>query len=341
MFHEAQMSGRCARGGGRISLKCLVTGCAGFIGSHLSEELTSAGHSVIGVDCLTDYYPKRIKISNVSKLLRMKNFKLVQADLSSAKLSPLLRDVEFVFHLAAQPGVRASWGTSFSHYVKDNIVATQRLLEAAKDRPIKKFVYASSSSVYGDSERLPTDEETIPVPVSPYGATKLAGENLSHLYFRNYSLPVVSLRYFTVYGPRQRPDMAFSIFISKISNGREIELYGDGGQTRDFTFVGDTVSATILALKAKAGTTYNVGTGHSTSVNEVISTMEAILGRKAKVKKSPNALGDVTNTSADITRIAKDLGFRTATSLDQGLRQQVETQLARDEKSIFGTKHSA
>ena len=262
----------------------------------------------MGVDCLTDYYSKRIKLSNVSKLLETKSFKLVQADLSSAKLSPILRGVEFVFHLAGQPGVRASWGTSFSHYVKDNIVATQRLLEAAKDSPIKKFVYASSSSVYGDSEWMPTDEQTVPMPVSPYGATKLAGEALCHLYFRNYSVPVVSLRYFTVYGPRQRPDMAFSIFISKISNGREIELYGDGGQMRDFTFVGDTVSATVLAIKGKAGTTYNVGTGRSTSLNEVISNLEAIPGKKAKVKLSPNALGDVRNTSADISRIA-NAGF--------------------------------
>src|SRR5437660_5044802 len=193
-------------------MKCLVTGAAGFIGSHLSETLVQQGDSVLGIDCFTDYYPRRIKAANLRRLRTKKNFRFVEADLSSARLSPILIGVENIFHLAAQPGVRASWGKSFSHYVKDNIVATQRLLEAVKEAPIKKFVYASSSSIYGDSELLPTPEDSLPKPVSPYGATKLAGENLCHVYFRNHSVPVVALRYFTVYGPRQRPDMAFSIF---------------------------------------------------------------------------------------------------------------------------------
>jgi UDP-glucuronate 4-epimerase len=253
---------------------------------------------------------------------------LVEADLSSAKLSPLLNDVGCVFHLAAQPGVRTSWGTSFSHYVKDNIMATQRLLEAIKQSPaVKRFVYASSSSVYGDAESLPTPETTPPRPVSPYGATKLAGENLCYVYFRNYSLPVVVLRYFTVYGPRQRPDMAFNIFISKIARGDDITLYGDGAQMRDFTYVGDVVAATLLAVQAKPGSVYNVGAGSSTPLNEVISTLESIVGKKARIKYSGAALGDVRATSADITRIKADLGYRPGAQLVDGLKKQVAAEL--------------
>ena len=286
------------------------------------------GHSVLGVDCFTDYYPKRIKLSNLSELRKMKGFKLVDADLSSANISPLLRDVEYVFHLAAQPGVRASWGSSFSHYVKDNIVATQRLLEAAKQKPaIKRIIFASSSSIYGDAEQLPTPEQAIPKPLSPYGATKLACESLAHVYFRNYSVPVVTLRYFTVYGPRQRPDMAFNIFISRIARGEEIAVYGDGEQRRDFTFVGDTVAGTMLASQAKPGSVYNVGAGKTTSLNHVISTMESILGKKARVRHSRNALGDVRDTSADISRIKGDLGYKPVTPLTEGLRKQIAAQI--------------
>ncbi len=290
--------------------------------------MVNEGNSALGVDCFTDYYPKRIKLSNLSALRKMKKFNLVEADLSSAKLSPLLRDVEYVFHLAAQPGVRASWGTSFSHYVKDNIVATQRLLEAVKDSGLKKFVYASSSSIYGDSERLPTPEETTPRPVSPYGATKLTGEHLCHVYFRNYAVPVVVLRYFTVYGPRQRPDMAFNKFIAKIAAGKEIQVYGDGEQMRDFTFVADIVAGNILALDAKPGTTYNVGAGRTVALNDVIATMGSIIGKKAKVARRETALGDVRNTSADITRISRDLGYAPRTTLAEGLRRQIDAQLA-------------
>lgn len=306
----------------------MVTGAAGFIGSHLSEALVRQGDSVVGVDCFTDYYPKKVKLANLSALRKMKKFELVEVDLSTARLPPLVSDAECVFHLAAQPGVRASWGTSFSHYVKDNIVATQRLLEAAKQKPgVKKFVYASSSSIYGDAEALPTPETAPPKPVSPYGATKLAGENLCHVYFRNYSLPVVALRYFTVYGPRQRPDMAFSTFISRMARGQEITVYGGGNQRRDFTFVGDIVAATTLASKAKPGSVYNVGAGEPTPLSEVISTIESIMGKKARIKHSSSALGDVRDTSADITSIKADLGYRPATRLNDGLRMQVEAQL--------------
>lgn len=310
-------------------MKCLVTGAAGFIGSHLSETLVQRGDTVLGVDCFTDYYQRAIKLSNLAALRKTKKFRLMEVDLSSAGLAPLLKDVECVYHLAAQPGVRTSWGTFFSHYVKDNIVGTQRLLEAAKQRPtIERFVYASSSSIYGDAEALPTPEETTPRPVSPYGATKLAAENLCYVYFRNYSVPAVALRYFTVYGPRQRPDMAFNIFISRIARGEPITVYGDGAQRRDFTFVADTVAATMLAAQARPGSTYNVGAGGSTPLSEVVSTIESILGKKAKIKRLGSALGDVKNTSADITRIKSDLGYKPVTSLADGLQKQVAAQLA-------------
>jgi nucleoside-diphosphate-sugar epimerase len=207
-------------------------------------------------------------------------------------------------------------------------VATQRLLEAIRQKPaIKKLVYASSSSVYGDAEALPTPERVAPKPVSPYGATKLAGENLCHVYFKNYSVPAVALRYFTVYGPRQRPDMAFNTFISRIADDKEISVYGDGEQMRDFTFVHDTVTATMLALKAKAGTIYNVGTGKTTRLNQVISTIESILGKKARIRHLHNARGDVKATAADISRIVSDLGYKSNTSLAEGLKMQVTAQL--------------
>lgn len=308
-------------------MKCLVTGAAGFIGSHLSEELIRQGHAVEGLDCFTDYYAKRIKLANLAGLRRTDAFEFVEGDLSKMNFSRLLRGVECVFHLAAQAGVRSSWGKSFSSYVRDNVVATQRLLEAAQGNSIKKFVYASSSSIYGDSESLPTREDATPKPVSPYGVTKLTGEGLCYVYNRNLSVPTVVLRYFTVYGPRQRPDMAFNKFIARIAAGKEIEVYGDGEQTRDFTFVADTVAATILALRATPGAVYNVGTGSSTSVNEVISTIESILGKKAKVRRKEQAAGDVRATSADIDLITRELRYHPRTSLVEGLKKQITFQL--------------
>ena len=307
----------------------MVTGCAGFIGSTLSEALVREGHSVVGVDCFTDYYPKRTKLANLRGLREAKRFKFVEADLSSTTLPPIVRGVEAVFHLAAQPGVRASWGASFTHYINDNILATQRLLEALKGRKLEKLVYASSSSIYGDAEVLPTPEDVTPRPVSPYGATKLAGEHLCNVYFRNYGLPAVSLRYFTVYGPRQRPDMAFNRFISRISAGREIEIFGDGTQRRDFTFVGDVVAGTMLALRAKPGSTYNVGAGRTVTLNEAIAIAESLIGKKAKVRRRETAMGDVRSTSADISRIRDELGYSAQTALEDGLNAQVSYQLGR------------
>ena len=306
-----------------------MTGCAGFIGSTLSEALISDGHSVIGVDCFTDYYAKSLKLANLRGIRRSKGFKFIEADLASAKLSPVVTGVDAVFHLAAQPGVRASWGASFTRYINDNILATQRLLEALKGRKLEKLVYASSSSIYGDAEVLPTPEDVTPRPVSPYGATKLAGEHLCNVYFRNYGLPAVSLRYFTVYGPRQRPDMAFNRFISRISAGREIEIFGDGTQRRDFTFVGDVVAGTMLALRAKPGSTYNVGAGRTVTLNEAIAIAESLIGKKAKVRRRETATGDVRSTSADISRIRDELGYSAQTPLEDGLNAQVSYQLGR------------
>lgn len=304
-------------------LKCLVTGCAGFIGSTLSEALLREGHSVLGVDCFTDYYPKRVKLANLKDLRNAEGFEFVEADLASAKLPPLVKGVEVVFHLAAQPGVRASWGATFGHYIKDNILATQRLLEALKGRPLERLVYASSSSIYGDAEAMPTPEDVTPRPVSPYGMTKLAGEHLCSVYFRNHGVPAVSLRYFTVYGPRQRPDMAFSRFITNISAGREVEVFGDGTQRRDFTFVDDIVAGTVLALRARPGTAYNVGAGRTVLLNEVIGIIESLTGKRARVKHRGVAMGDVRSTSADISRIRSELGYAPKTSVEEGLKAQV------------------
>lgn len=318
----------------------LVTGVAGFIGSHLAEALLDAGGTVVGVDCFTEYYPKSTKFANIAEIIQREGFRFIEVNLGEADLSKLLNDVEFILHLAAQPGVRPSWGKFFDNYIKDNVIATQRLLEAAKNnKAIKKFIFVSSSSVYGDSEKLPTPEETNPIPVSPYGATKLMGENLCHVYFRNYGLPTVILRYFTVYGPRQRPDMAFNRFIDRISRGKEIEIYGDGEQTRDFTYVGDIVAGTKLALEAKPGTTYNIGSGNKVSLNEAISIIESLLGKKGIVVKKEDARGDVRSTAADISKARKDLGYSPKTRISEGLKEQVLWQLGMKDKEIEEVQH--
>ncbi len=311
-------------------MPCLVTGVAGFIGSQLAEELLERGHSVIGVDCLTSYYGKSAKLQNLSKLIPEDGFTFIETDIAKADLSLMLEGVDYVFHLAGQPGVRPSWGESFSHYVDDNMVATQRLLEAAKKKKLKRFIFASSSSIYGDSERLPTPETITPNPVSPYGASKLFTESICHVYYRNFGLPTVGLRYFTVYGPRQRPDMAFNIFVRKISNGLPMEIYGDGMQSRDFTYVKDTVSATILSMEGKPGSIFNVGTGIPSSIIDVISIIESMVGRKANTVYRERALGDVIRTCADISKIESELGYRPSVRLNEGLQEQITWQLGND-----------
>jgi len=308
-------------------LRCLVTGAAGFIGSHLSESLVARSYDVVGIDNFSDYYSSSIKRKNLSKLTKNGRFKFARVDLSRDDLSRVVRSVDYVFHLAAQPGVRASWGSSFSIYTKDNVVATQRLLEAVKGVRVKRFVFASSSSIYGDSETFPTPEEAVPKPVSPYGVTKLAAEHLCRVYGRNHGVPTVVLRYFTVYGPRQRPDMAFSKFISSVARGSELWVYGDGKQKRDFTYVADVVSATMAARRAAPGSTFNIGGGGAVSLNHAISLIERTVQKKAHVKHMAAQAGDVRNTSADIAKARREIGFRPSVTLEEGLRRQVEASL--------------
>lgn len=306
-------------------LRCVVTGCAGFIGSHLAEALVARGHEVVGIDCFTDYYPRAAKLANLSTLSRSPHFQLIEADLLEHDLSRLLEGADGVFHQAAQAGVRASWGQSFSVYTQNNVLATQRLLEAAKGRPLRRFVYASSSSIYGDARALPVTEDTLPQPISPYGVSKLAAEHLCRLYWVNFGVPTVSLRYFTVYGPHQRPDMAFHKFIRALLAGEEITLYGDGDQTRDFTFISDAVAANLACLEAEVnGEVFNVGGGSRISVNRVLALLESISGRKARIRHLENQKGDVRDTFADTSRARDALGFRPSVTIEEGLRQEVE-----------------
>ena len=311
-------------------MKALVTGCAGFIGSHLADKLLEQGYEVIGIDCFTDYYPREIKEANINLYLRKKalpkkyhknaKFELIEEDILNMEKFP---EVDYVFHEAAQAGVRASWGKSFEIYTRNNIEATQRLLEFYKDSSIKKFVYASSSSVYGDAE-LPMREDSLLKPVSPYGVTKLAGENLCYLYWKNYGVPTVLLRYFTVYGPRQRPDMGIYKIVKAVFEGDEITVFGDGTQTRDFTFVDDAVEANILAAKGDiVGEVFNIGGGTRISVNELIEEIEDIIGKKAKVKHIEKQKGDVRDTLADMIKAQKELGWVPEINIYNGLKKYI------------------
>ncbi len=269
-------------------MKALVTGAAGFIGSNLSTALTDAGVDVVGLDAFTDYYSRRIKEQNVEPLRGRRSFTLVEAALQSADLPALLDGVTHVFHLAAQAGVRKSWGRDFTVYTSHNVDATQRLLEAVKDHPLARLVYASSSSVYGDAVSLPMREDAVPQPVSPYGVTKLAAEHLCGLYHTNYGVPAVSLRFFTVYGPGQRPDMGFHRFLRAAHLGEPIAIYGDGEQTRDFTYVGDVVAALLAAgNRGQPGGVYNIGGGSRVSINQVLASIETLVGRPLLLRREP------------------------------------------------------
>jgi UDP-glucose 4-epimerase len=306
-------------------MKCLVTGAAGFIGSHLAERLVELGHEVVGVDCFLDYYPRAVKERNLRALRQHARFRADERDLCRADLEPLLAGVEWVFHQAAQAGVRASWGRDFEIYALHNVLATQRLLEASRDLGVRRFVYASSSSVYGDTTDLPMREQSLPRPISPYGVTKLAAEHLCWLYWKNYGLSTASLRYFTVYGPRQRPDMAMHRFLKGALSGSVITLYDDGEQTRDFTYVSDVVAANVAAAeRAEGGEVFNIGGGSQVSINQVLATIEAIAGRPLHIQRDARQKGDVRHTAADCTRARERLGFRPAVPLAQGLRQEWE-----------------
>ena len=303
----------------------LVTGAAGFVGSHVVERLLAEGRSVRGVDVFTDYYPRVLKEENLRAAREHASFDFVEADLATADLDPILDGVNRVCHLAAQAGVRASWGRTFATYLDCNVRSSQRLLEAVKDGGISKFVYASSSSVYGETTDLPMRENGLTCPVSPYGVTKLAAEHLAVLYHRNYGVPTVSLRYFTVYGPRQRPDMAFHRFIRSGLLDEPISIFGDGTQTRDFTFIADTVSATVAALESGPdGSVLNVGGGSRVTLNDALDAIEGCLGHALDRRYIERAKGDVTDTLADNSRARSALNFDPRVGLEEGLRLEKE-----------------
>jgi len=302
-------------------MKALVTGGAGFIGSTLSEHLLGQGAEVVAIDCFTDYYPRPLKESNLVGLRGRPGYQFVEADVNAVDLDALLAGVSHVFHLAAQAGVRKSWGRDFQTYTRLNVDATQRLLEACVGKPIERVVYASSSSVYGDAVSLPMREDVMVQPVSPYGVTKLAAEHLCQLYFVNYQVPAVALRYFTVYGPRQRPDMGFHRFFSAVLDGRPVAQYGDGWQTRDFTFVADAVTATAAAaVRGTPGGVYNIGGGSRVSLREVFDIVARVSGRSVRMDRQPPQKGDMRDTYADTTRARADLGFVPSIGLEDGLR---------------------
>lgn len=302
----------------------LVTGAAGFIGSALCRQLLDRGFQVRGIDCFADFYPRSFKEANLAPVRARGEFQLVEADILKTDLARLFDGVGAVFHLAAQAGVRTSWGREFSLYTDNNVLATQRLLEQARANGIERFVYASSSSIYGNTDQLPMQEEARLNPVSPYGVTKLAGEHLCRLYHHNFDLPVVMFRYFTVYGPGQRPDMAFHRFLKAITRGDSFRVFGDGSQSRDFTYVDDIVSGTIAGLDGEPGRIFNLGGGHQIDLMSVIRAMEKIIGRPAIIENLPVADGDVRHTAADISRAEQELGYRPQTDLDHGLAAELD-----------------
>jgi UDP-glucuronate 4-epimerase len=305
-------------------VKALVTGAAGFIGSAVAGRLLAEGHDVIGIDVLTDYYDPRLKRENLRRI-RHPRLRTLEVDLNELDLVPLLADVDAVFHQAGQPGVRASWGREFTRYTRNNVDATQHLLDAAVRAPrLSRFVLASSSSVYGEAARYPTRETDHPRPLSPYGVTKLAAENLCGLYAANHGLPTVSLRYFTVYGPRQRPDMAFTRFCCAVRDGERIELYGTGDQVRDFTYIDDVVEANLRVAEAELapGTVLNVAGGAATTVNEVLDQLRQISGRDVRVTRGAAVPGDVARTGGSTEALRATTGWEPRTALREGLEEQ-------------------
>jgi UDP-glucose 4-epimerase len=304
-------------------MKALVTGAAGFIGSHLTGALLDRGAQVTGIDCFTDYYPRAIKEGNLANNAGHSAFTFVEERIQDADLEALLDGTTHVFHLAAQAGVRKSWGSDFRIYTDNNVDASQQLLEACVGRPLHRFVYASSSSLYGDNVSFPMREDALPQPVSPYGVTKLAAEQLCYLYFVNHRVPTTSVRYFTVYGPRQRPDMAFHRFIkAALTNGR-ITLYGDGEQTRDFTYVADAVAATMAAgERGVPGRAYNIGGGSRVTVNHVLEIIATLAGHPLDIQREPSQKGDMRDTFADTSLARADLGFAPTITLEEGLEAE-------------------
>lgn len=305
-------------------MRTLVTGAAGFVGSHMISKLIAEGEDVIGVDSMTDYYSQDLKRDNLAKN-KGDRFKFVEADLTTTDLPKLLDGVDGVVHLAGQPGVRLSWGRDFEAYVARNVSATQSLLEACVGSDsLKSFVYASSSSVYGDAETYPTTETALPAPRSPYGVTKLAAEHLCGVYAASFGVPAVSLRYFTVFGPGQRPDMAFTRFCRAAHGGSQIEIYGDGEQIRDFTYVEDVVDANLAALKTAPipGSVYNVAGGTSVSVNETLENLRQISGQTLDIVYRPRVSGDARRTGGSTELIKSTYGWSPSVTLHDGLAAQ-------------------
>jgi UDP-glucose 4-epimerase len=304
--------------------RVLITGAAGFIGSALVEACLARSWEVVAVDSFTPYYDETIKRRNLAGAQADPRVTVVERDIADLDVAALARGVRYVFHLAAQPGVRASWGQSFDVYTRANVAATQRLLEGLKASAIEKLVFASSSSVYGDAERFPTPEDVVLRPLSPYGATKALGEHLLHLYWRNYDIPGVALRYFTVFGPRQRPDMAFHRLAHAALDGGAFPMYGDGRQRRDFTFVDDAVAGTLSAAEhGRPGAVYNLGGGSSASILDAVGIVQSLTGRRVPLDRHPVQRGDVRATGADTTRARRELGFAPRHSLRDGLAAEI------------------
>lgn len=306
-------------------MRALITGVAGFIGSHLGEHLVAQGVDVRGVDRLSDYYDPALKRANLTRLLEGPRFEYREASVNDVDPDELLSGVDVAYHLAAQPGVRSGWGSEFEVYVEDNVLSTQRLLQVARECDLERFVLASSSSVYGQSTRFPTLENERPAPLTPYGVTKLAAEHLCRLYFRDWGVPIVVLRYFSIFGPRQRPDMAFSRFIRAALDGEPIEIYGDGRQERDFTFVDDAVEATVAAgSRGEPGRTYNVAGGNIATLLDVIRLLERLFGDEIAIERMPEMVGEARRTGADTTAAREQLGYDPGIGLEEGLRRQIE-----------------
>jgi nucleoside-diphosphate-sugar epimerase len=305
-------------------MRCLVTGAAGFIGSHLSERLVKDGHEVIGLDTFHAYYARERKERNLAELLRQPSFRLVEADLRTADLAPILDGVEAIYHEAAMPGLLQSWDW-FEEYMTCNVLATQRLLEAAREVSPRVFVQASTSSVYGRSSSCAEDAH--PQPISPYGATKLCAENLGFAYRESFGVPVVAVRYFSVYGPRQRPDMGYTIFVDKVLRGESITIFGDGEQTRGNTYVTDIVDATVRAgTLGEPGEVYNIGGGESRSANWIVATIQRLAGREVDVVHGPARPGEQRDALADTSKARGELSWTPQVSLEDGLREQIAYQ---------------
>lgn len=310
-------------------MRCLVTGVAGFVGSHLAERLLKDGHSVCGIDAFIDYYPRALKERNLAELRDYDSFRFIEGNLLDIYLPTVLEGMDWVFHQAAQAGVRASWGKEFARYVDCNVLATQLLLEAAMEQekrgmPLQRIVYASSSSVYGEMCSFPVSEEAATQPLSPYGMTKLAAEHLCTLYQRNFGLPTVSLRYFTVYGPRQRPDMAFHRFCKAIVQQEPLRIFGDGTQTRDFTYVSDIVEANIRAASAESavGEVMNIAGGSRVNLHDVMQLLGEVSNQPVAVTFGENQHGDVRDTYADTSKAGRLLAYAPTVSLREGLLRE-------------------